>query len=196
MRWLRKRADNDRADRTYQIYYASDLHGSDRCWRKFLGAGRFYGVQALIMGGDLTGKAIVPIELAADGRCEGADLLEVGRVELRQGPFPHLELALGHRLRRVERDFEQERVRVAEHRRAAEGREAVEGLRRFRPALHDVAEADDLVHAEPFDVLERRPERDVVRVLVRDEREAHAQSLDLIPARPLRTHSGWFVQAP
>jgi Icc-related predicted phosphoesterase len=46
---------------TASIYYASDVHGSDRCWRKFLGAGRFYGVQALIMGGDLTGKAIVPI---------------------------------------------------------------------------------------------------------------------------------------
>ena len=47
---------------TTDIYYASDVHGSDQCWRKFLGAGRFYGVDALIMGGDLTGKAIVPIE--------------------------------------------------------------------------------------------------------------------------------------
>jgi uncharacterized protein len=43
------------------IYYASDVHGSDRCWRKFLGAGKFYKAQVLIMGGDLTGKAIVPI---------------------------------------------------------------------------------------------------------------------------------------
>lgn len=43
------------------IYYASDVHGSDRCWRKFLAAGRFYKAQVLIMGGDLTGKAIVPI---------------------------------------------------------------------------------------------------------------------------------------
>lgn len=49
-------------DQTLSLYYASDVHGSDQCWRKFLGAGRFYGVQALIMGGDLTGKAIVPIE--------------------------------------------------------------------------------------------------------------------------------------
>src|SRR5881398_669209 len=71
MRWFRKRADDGArarpAGRPYALYYASDLHGSERCWRKFLGAGRFYGVQALIMGGDLTGKAIVPIAIDADG---------------------------------------------------------------------------------------------------------------------------------
>ena len=49
------------------LYYASDVHGSEVCWRKFLGAGRFYGVGALIMGGDLTGKAVVPVTLAPDG---------------------------------------------------------------------------------------------------------------------------------
>ena len=49
------------------LYYASDLHGSERCWRKFLGAGRFYEVDALIMGGDLTGKAVVPVERLAGG---------------------------------------------------------------------------------------------------------------------------------
>jgi uncharacterized protein len=55
------------AAETLSLYYASDVHGSERCWRKFLGAGRFYDVQALIMGGDLTGKAIVPIESCHDG---------------------------------------------------------------------------------------------------------------------------------
>jgi Icc-related predicted phosphoesterase len=48
------------------IYYASDVHGSDVCWRKFLGAAKFYGAQSLIMGGDLTGKAIVPIVMGPD----------------------------------------------------------------------------------------------------------------------------------
>jgi hypothetical protein len=33
-------------------------------------------------------------------------------------------------------------------------------------------------------------------VLVGDEREAHSQSLDRTPARPLRTHSGWLVKSP
>jgi Icc-related predicted phosphoesterase len=55
-----KRGANQASD-TASIYYASDVHGSDQCWRKFLGAGRFYGVNTLIMGGDLTGKAIVPV---------------------------------------------------------------------------------------------------------------------------------------
>lgn len=66
---LRKRARRgSRPDAgTVDIYYASDVHGSERCWRKFLGAARFYGVGALIMGGDLTGKAIVPIAMDEDG---------------------------------------------------------------------------------------------------------------------------------
>jgi uncharacterized protein len=59
---LRRRVANaPTAVETLDLYYASDVHGSEQCWRKFLGAGRFYGVQALVMGGDLTGKAIVPI---------------------------------------------------------------------------------------------------------------------------------------
>jgi Icc-related predicted phosphoesterase len=49
------------------LYYASDVHGADRLWRKFLGAGRFYRCTELIMGGDLIGKAVVPIERRADG---------------------------------------------------------------------------------------------------------------------------------
>jgi len=67
---LLKRARRDeratRATDTLSLYYASDVHGSELCWRKFLGAGRFYGVQALIMGGDLAGKAIVPVTLDAE----------------------------------------------------------------------------------------------------------------------------------
>jgi uncharacterized protein len=55
------------SENAFALYYASDVHGSDQCWRKFLGAGRFYEVNALLMGGDLTGKAVVPIERGADG---------------------------------------------------------------------------------------------------------------------------------
>ncbi|HEY4830873.1 MAG TPA: hypothetical protein VIH85_29160 [Solirubrobacteraceae bacterium] len=64
-------------DQTLSLYYASDVHGSDQCWRKFLGAGRFYGVDALIMGGDLTGKAIVPIERNGSGSFSTTFLGEV-----------------------------------------------------------------------------------------------------------------------
>jgi Icc-related predicted phosphoesterase len=50
-----------------RIFFASDVHGSEVCFRKFLNAGRFYGVQHLILGGDITGKAIVPVERRPDG---------------------------------------------------------------------------------------------------------------------------------
>jgi len=63
----RKRSTSSSGPATLKLYYASDVHGSERCWRKFLGAGRFYDVQALVMGGDLTGKAIVPIAVNGTG---------------------------------------------------------------------------------------------------------------------------------
>jgi Icc-related predicted phosphoesterase len=43
------------------LFFATDLHGSETCWRKFLNAARFYDVDVLVCGGDMTGKAIVPI---------------------------------------------------------------------------------------------------------------------------------------
>lgn len=45
-----------------KIYFATDVHGSEVCFRKFLNAGKFYGVDHLILGGDITGKGIVPVE--------------------------------------------------------------------------------------------------------------------------------------
>lgn len=49
------------------LYYASDIHGSEVVWRKFINAGKFYRADVLIMGGDITGKAIVPIVDVGDG---------------------------------------------------------------------------------------------------------------------------------
>lgn len=46
---------------TIKIFFATDIHGSETCFRKFLNAGKAYQADALIMGGDLTGKMIVPI---------------------------------------------------------------------------------------------------------------------------------------
>jgi uncharacterized protein len=43
------------------IFYVADIHGSDLCFRKWLNAGRFYGADVLIIGGDLTGKILLPI---------------------------------------------------------------------------------------------------------------------------------------
>jgi Icc-related predicted phosphoesterase len=44
-----------------KLYFATDVHGSEICWKKFLAASKFYEVDTLILGGDMTGKAIVPI---------------------------------------------------------------------------------------------------------------------------------------
>ncbi|MGH3250188.1 MAG: metallophosphoesterase family protein [Trebonia sp.] len=50
-----------------RVYFATDIHGSEVCWRKFLNAGRFYQADVLILGGDVTGKAVVPVVAAAGG---------------------------------------------------------------------------------------------------------------------------------
>ena len=50
-----------------KIFFVTDVHGSDRCFRKFVNAGKFYGVNVLILGGDITGKMIVPVVDQEDG---------------------------------------------------------------------------------------------------------------------------------
>ncbi len=49
------------------VYFASDIHGSDVCWRKFLNSAKFYGADILVMGGDVSGKAVVPIVARGGG---------------------------------------------------------------------------------------------------------------------------------
>ncbi len=49
------------------IFFATDIHGSNVCWKKFVNAGKFYGARVLILGGDVTGKMVVPIAQQDDG---------------------------------------------------------------------------------------------------------------------------------
>ena len=51
----------------YKLFFTTDIHGSERCFRKFVNAGKFYETQAIILGGDITGKAIIPIVSAGSG---------------------------------------------------------------------------------------------------------------------------------
>ncbi|HYK32383.1 MAG TPA: hypothetical protein VEV63_10500 [Streptosporangiaceae bacterium] len=44
-----------------KIFFATDIHGSETCWRKFLNAAAFYKADLVILGGDVTGKVMVPI---------------------------------------------------------------------------------------------------------------------------------------
>lgn len=52
------------------IFFATDIHGSERVFRKFLNAASFYGADAVIFGGDITGKALVPVVEVGPGRFE------------------------------------------------------------------------------------------------------------------------------
>jgi len=95
-----------------KIFFATDLHGSEMCWRKFLNAAKFYDADVLICGGDMTGKAIVPIvqedghftyTLAGVQQAVGAE--QVGEVEAqirRKGYYP-LQMSV-ERLHELDQD--------------------------------------------------------------------------------------------
>jgi len=44
-----------------KVFFATDIHGSETCWRKFLNAAAFYKADLVVLGGDVTGKMMVPI---------------------------------------------------------------------------------------------------------------------------------------
>jgi len=43
------------------VFFATDLHGSEVCFRKFVAAAGFYGADLLVLGGDITGKFVSPV---------------------------------------------------------------------------------------------------------------------------------------
>jgi Icc-related predicted phosphoesterase len=58
-----------------RLFFATDIHGSETCWRKFLNSGRHYEADVIVLGGDMTGKALVPVVHDGGGRWH-ATLLE------------------------------------------------------------------------------------------------------------------------
>ena len=82
-----------------KLFYATDVHGSDRCFTKFVNAAAFYGVDAVLLGGDLTGKAIVPLVRANGGyrgvflgeevAAQGEALAELERKIANTGYYAH-----------------------------------------------------------------------------------------------------------
>jgi uncharacterized protein len=81
-----------------RLFYTTDLHGSEVCWRKFLSAANFYKADVLICGGDMTGKAMIPLvdegdhyEYALSGQHQRVTRDEVADVESqiqRKGYYP------------------------------------------------------------------------------------------------------------
>ncbi len=64
MFWRKKGSDSNSQ---VKMFFASDLHGSNVCFKKFVNSAQFYGADVLVLGGDLTGKAVIPIAEQDDG---------------------------------------------------------------------------------------------------------------------------------
>jgi uncharacterized protein len=79
---------------SFKCYYASDIHGSELLWRKFLNAGKFYGADVLIMGGDIAGKAVIPI-VERDGAFYAPEV--AGEQAFREDEVPKLEARIRDR---------------------------------------------------------------------------------------------------
>ncbi|TMD32839.1 MAG: metallophosphoesterase [Chloroflexi bacterium] len=79
----------------FRLYVCSDLHASERAWRKLLNATRtnVYGVDAVLIAGDLTGKALVPVVRQADGRWR-ASLLGTTRIARTDEELAELERSI------------------------------------------------------------------------------------------------------
>jgi uncharacterized protein len=84
-----------------RISFITDVHGSSKCFRKFLNAAKFYKADILILGGDITGKVLAPI-VEGDGKftCsyQGAELVMNNMAEVEEfrkkaaesGTYTHL----------------------------------------------------------------------------------------------------------
>ncbi len=64
MFWRKKGKDGNSE---VKMFFASDLHGSNVCFKKFINSAKFYGANVLVLGGDLTGKAVIPVAEQDDG---------------------------------------------------------------------------------------------------------------------------------
>src|SRR5262252_6617721 len=87
----RKRAPAPGSGNQRTIFFASDLHGSLVCFRKFVNAAKFYGADTLLLGGDISAKIVVPIVSAGGqrwvaqfhGQAEQLDERSIADFELR-----------------------------------------------------------------------------------------------------------------
>ncbi|EHP70793.1 putative phosphoesterase, ICC [Metallosphaera yellowstonensis MK1] len=62
--------NKDSISNLFKIMFTTDIHGSDVIFKKFLNAGKMYKVDALIIGGDIAGKALIPVVEIGEGKYE------------------------------------------------------------------------------------------------------------------------------
>ena len=64
---LFRRSGRSTKDEGTTLFFASDLHGSEICFKKFVNAARFYQADVLVLGGDISGKIVLPLVEDAGG---------------------------------------------------------------------------------------------------------------------------------
>jgi Icc-related predicted phosphoesterase len=162
-----------------RIFFCTDVHGSTVCFKKFINAAAFYGADVLILGGDVTGKMVVPIARQSDGSYltsfAGEDLRFTGADEVRgfvkrttnMGFYPKVMEEEEFRAIRASQEAQDElfreliRVRLEEWVDYADGKLRGTGVRAFAaPGNDDVFEVDDLLaESERIELLEMRVHR-------------------------------------
>lgn len=149
---------------TTTLFFATDIHGSEICWKKFVSAGKFYQANILILGGDMTGKAIVPLIyqgnhtyrvtlLEQQSILQGEEAIQEMEKKIRsRGYYPYRtnpdEIAEFSRYpQQLDHLFGQEVLRTAEQWLAyADEKLANTGIRCFvSPGNDDIFALDDLI---------------------------------------------------
>ena len=85
----------------FKIFFTTDVHGSEVCFMKFLNAAKAYKANAIILGGDITGKMIIPLVPKADktytvyggdaiGTFEVSDVEEIKKKIMGSGYYPYI----------------------------------------------------------------------------------------------------------
>jgi uncharacterized protein len=113
-----------------RIFFATDVHGSETCFRKFVNAAKAYKADAIILGGDITGKRLALIVEERGGwrigaerdieRLESAEAVEAARKKMSAaGMYPIVvtaeeEQRLVEDQNAVEERFKQERLQRVE----------------------------------------------------------------------------------
>lgn len=151
------------------ILYASDMHGSDAFFRKFISAILTYKAQVGIVGGDVTGKAMIPILNLENGAYEGylfgnretartlqeleelkARISNVGFYPLVITPDEQRELE-GDRQKMDQTFLRLMSERVTQWLELAERHLKPKGVRLFfMPGNDDLMEIDAAINASPF----------------------------------------------
>ena len=151
-----------------RLFFATDIHGSEVCWKKFLNAGKFYRADVLVLGGDMTGKALVPIVQLPNGSyratlleqefalADAAAVADMERMVKSRGYYPfrtdEAKLAeLSANPQKVDALFHEEMLRTVEQwMQLADERLKGTGIRCFVcPGNDDMFEVDAIIEHAP-----------------------------------------------